>query len=118
LKFVEPKNDRERNIIKNEVGLMQMCKEQETIVKLFECYDYRQRLWIFLEYMDAGCLTPLVEERKGSIPENICAYILSKTLKGLYFLHLKNVVHRDIKSDNVLISKSGEIKLADFGYAA
>jgi len=68
--------------------------------------------------MDAGCLTPIVEERKGNISEGVCAYILYQTLKGLHALHLKNIVHRDIKSDNILISESGALKLADFGYAA
>lgn len=33
-------------------------------------------------------------------------------------MHLKNIVHRDIKSDNILISENGDLKLADFGYAA
>lgn len=68
--------------------------------------------------MDAGCLTPIVEERKGNISENVCAYILCQTLKGLQSLHIRNIVHRDIKSDNILINEKGELKLGDFGYAA
>lgn len=68
--------------------------------------------------MDAGCLTPIVEERKGNIPENVCAYILQQTLKGLHALHQRNIVHRDIKSDNILINDRGQLKLGDFGYAA
>jgi len=68
--------------------------------------------------MDAGCLTPIVEERKGNITEGVCAYILYQTLRGLYSLHKRNIVHRDIKSDNILVSENGDLKLADFGYAA
>jgi protein-serine/threonine kinase len=68
--------------------------------------------------MDWGCLTPMVEERRGNIPENVCVYILYKTLQGLSFLHSKHILHRDIKSDNILINSEGLIKLADFGYAA
>lgn len=55
---------------------MQMCKENDNVIQCFEAFDYRQRLWIFLEFMDAGCLTPIVEERKGNITEGVCAYIL------------------------------------------
>ena len=68
--------------------------------------------------MDGGCLTPIVEERKGNISEGVCSYILYQTLKGLAYLHSKNIVHRDIKSDNILVNEQGDLKLADFGYAA
>ncbi len=95
-----------------------MCKENDNVIQCFEAFDYRQRLWIFLEFMDAGCLTPIVEERKGNITEGVCAYILYQTIRGLYSLHKRNIVHRDIKSDNILVSENGDLKLADFGYAA
>lgn len=87
LKFIEPKNEKERLIIRNELGIMQMNKDNENIVNCYEAFDFKQRLWIFLEYCDSGCLTPIVEERRGNIPENVCAYILYQTLKGLQCLH-------------------------------
>jgi protein-serine/threonine kinase len=118
LKFIEPKNPKERTIIKNELGIMQMCKDNDNVIQCYEAFDYRQRLWIFLEYMDGGCLTPIVEERKGNISEGVCSFILYQTLKGLASLHKRNIVHRDIKSDNILVSENGDLKLADFGYAA
>ena len=118
LKFIEPKNPKERQIIRNELGIMQMCKQNENVIQCYEAFDYRQRLWIFLEYMDGGCLTPIVEERKGNISEGVCSYILYQTLKGLHSLHKRNIVHRDIKSDNILVNEAGDLKLADFGYAA
>lgn len=83
LKFIEPKNSKERAIIRNELGIMQMCKDNDNIIRCFDAFDYRQRLWIFLEFMDGGCLTPIVEERKGNITEGVCSYILYQTLKGL-----------------------------------
>mmetsp|Transcript_9891 Transcript_9891/g.7440 ORF Transcript_9891/g.7440 Transcript_9891/m.7440 type:complete len:87 (-) Transcript_9891:349-609(-) len=85
---MEPKSEKERNIIKNEIGLMIKCaKETDSILQCYEVFDYKERLWLFLEYMDCGCLTDLAEESKGQIPENICAYILYQTLRGLDFLH-------------------------------
>jgi len=52
LKFVEPKNDKERNIIINEIGLMYMCNENNLMLKVFEAYNYKDRLWIMCELMD------------------------------------------------------------------
>jgi serine/threonine protein kinase len=115
---MEPKNDKERALIRNELAVMTKCKDNENVIKCYDAYDYKSRLWFFLEYMDAGCLTPIVEERKGKISESVCAYILYHTLSGLYSLHRRNIVHRDIKSDNILINNQGDLKLADFGYAA
>jgi serine/threonine protein kinase len=80
LKFIEPKNVKEREIIRNELGIMNMCAEGDGVIECFQAFDFKSRLWIFLEFMDWGCLTPMVEERRGNIPENVCAYILYKTL--------------------------------------
>ena len=88
------------------------------MVKYLETYIFKGRLWIFMEYMDYGSLTPLLEDRKGAIPEHIISYTLSKVVEGLAYLHSKHILHRDLKSDNIMISKEGAIKMGDFGYAA
>ena len=50
--------------------------------------------------------------------ENVCKYVLNETLKGIAFLHKRHILHRDLKSDNILFNSEGEVKLADFGCAA
>lgn len=52
LKFVEPKSELERQIIINEVGVMKMCEQNQGILKVLEAYDFKSRLWIFVELMD------------------------------------------------------------------
>ena len=52
LKFVEPKTDSERKVILNEIGVMRMCQQNQGILKVIEAYDFKQRLWIFVELMD------------------------------------------------------------------
>lgn len=117
MKFIQPKDSHDFNNIKNEVGFMMQCRDEDSILKCIDSYDFKERLWVFLEMMDLGAMTELVEQKRGGINEKICAYILLKTLQGINYLHSKGIVHRDIKSDNILINRRGEIKIADFGFA-
>lgn len=94
------------------------CTQSDAIVKCYECFDFKNRLWIFLEMMDGGALTTMLEEMGGKVSENLCKYVCYRSLLGLKYLHDRHILHRDIKSDNILVNTDGSIKLADFGYAA
>jgi len=48
----------------------------------------------------------------GKLPEKLCAVYIQQCLQGLEYLHSKGVVHRDIKGANILLTKSGQVKLA------
>jgi len=61
-------------------------------------------------------LTEIIYNNFKTIPENIIAYICKQMLLSLVYLHNKNKIHRDLKSDNILLNKEGEVKIADFGY--
>ena len=69
-----------------------------------------------MELMDQGCLTAILGPGID-IPEQYIAYVCKNVLSALSYLHRNNRLHRDIKSDNVLLYSKGEIKLADFGFA-
>jgi p21-activated kinase 1 len=103
--------------LKNEIAIMMACKDQNNILRCFDAYDFNDKIWIFLELMDIGDMTQIVEDENSAINENLCAYILRETLIGLNYLHTRGIIHRDIKSDNILINKEGQIKLSDFGFA-
>jgi serine/threonine protein kinase len=57
-------------------------------------------------------------KRFGKFPENLVAVYISQVLEGLVYLHDQGVIHRDIKGANILTTKDGAVKLADFGVAS
>ena len=63
-------------------------------------------------------LDKIIEVFKGQLSEDICKYILYKVLRGIHALNNKGIIHRDIKSENILVNKNGQIKIADFGLSA
>lgn len=73
-------------------------------------------LYIFLEYVPGGSIASLVQ-RFGKFEEPVIRVYTRQILIGLSYLHAQRVVHRDIKGANILVEKSGRIKLADFGMA-
>ena len=104
-------------MILNEVGLMNQVQGSKLILDVYDTFDFKDRIWIFLELMDYS-MTPIIERFKSEYNEGVIKYVLMKTLQGLNRLHSKFMIHRDIKSDNILLDVKGNIKLADFGYAA
>lgn len=90
----------------------------ENLVNFIDSYffDSTKQLWIIMEYMDGGALTDVCTVI--SLNERQIAAITHEVLKGLNFLHERGVIHRDIKSDNILLSAKGCVKITDFGYCA
>ncbi|CEI87404.1 Putative STE/STE20/PAKA protein kinase [Rhizopus microsporus] len=96
-----------------------MGKEEpthENLVKHIDTFFWRKNVWIVMEYMEGGSLTDIVTH--NYLTEAEIAAICFEVLKALAYLHSKGVIHRDIKSDNILIGLHGQVKLSDFGYCA
>lgn len=122
LKFCTPGTAEDKQLMYNEVALMKMCCEENSFVlDVVDAYDDdRGILWIFVELMD-NAITPVIKAmrlRTDLYTENAIKWCLKQTLRGLHYLHSNNIIHRDIKSDNILTRSDGAVKLADFGYSA
>jgi Protein kinase domain len=105
-----------RNLMVNEIS-MTKSSQNPNVVTYYDAYYFNSYLWLVVELMQ-GSLTELVADKAGEIPETHISYILHEMLIGLNLMHSRFRLHRDIKSDNVLMSMDGSVKLADFGYAA
>lgn len=84
-------------------------------MRYVDCVRDRNHLHICLEYMDYGSLDSL--RRRVPFAEALCAVYVSQVVEGLVYLHDQGVLHRDVKCPNILASKDGSVKLADFGVA-
>jgi serine/threonine protein kinase len=86
------------------------------IVKIYSFLETPNTLYFVLEYVEHGSLAGLLK-KFGVFPEHLIASYTEQILRGLKYLHEESIIHRDIKGDNILITKDGKVKLADFGTA-
>ncbi|XP_017754265.1 PREDICTED: mitogen-activated protein kinase kinase kinase kinase 5 isoform X2 [Eufriesea mexicana] len=103
-------------IIQQEILMMKDCRHPN-IIAYYGSYLRRDKLWICMEYCGGGSLQDIYHIT-GPLSEIQIAYMCRETLLGLAYLHSMGKMHRDIKGANILLTESGDVKLADFGVSA
>jgi serine/threonine protein kinase len=88
----------------------------KNIVRYLDSYLVDDDLWVLMEFIDGSSLTDII--RRVSLSEEQIAAVCKGCLEALAYLHSNYVIHRDIKSDCILFTSDGSVKLSDFGYCA
>lgn len=113
-----------KELIVGEIRVMKNCRFR-SIVNFLDCYLRPNELWsksiyefelktkifylVVMEYMNGGQLTQVVE--RTVLDEGQMAAVTKECLEALQFLHNRNIIHRDVKSDNVLVGSDGSGKI-------
>ncbi|KAI2658890.1 Serine/threonine-protein kinase TAO2 [Labeo rohita] len=104
-----------QDIIK-EVKFLQKLRHPNT-VEYRGCYLREHTAWLVMEYC-LGSASDLLEVHKKPLQEVEIAAITHGALQGLVYLHSHNMIHRDVKAGNILLTEPGQVKLGDFGSAS
>ncbi|XP_051882080.1 serine/threonine-protein kinase Nek3 isoform X2 [Pristis pectinata] len=117
---------KEIHLSKNPTGLQRSRREaillakmkHPNIVAFIDSFEVEGHLYIVMEYCDGGDLTQkLVRQKEKLFPEEMVLNLFVQICLGMKHIHDKRVLHRDIKTKNIFLTKNGVVKLGDFGSA-
>ena len=100
-----------------ETSMMKLGNKSKYIVNYYGSYYSRKSntLWLILEYCSSGSVIDLMLAMNRKYTEIEISTIIENVLQGLIIIHSMNLIHRDIKGANILLSEDGYAKIGDFG---
>ena len=107
----------DNNSIIREITIQKKLDEKN-LIKFYDFFKSQNKLYLILEYLNGGNLFELIHKSKKKIPYSLAQKILKDVLKGISKMHKQNFIQRDIKPENILLSKNKSIfKICDFGWS-
>ncbi|KAJ2805314.1 hypothetical protein H4S07_004050 [Coemansia furcata] len=103
--------------LRTELKILKRIRSQH-VVRFYEYFSIDNSVWIIYEFMSRGSITDLLAGYPEiRMPAVTIAYAMHEVLTALAYLHERDIVHCDVRSDNVLVDERGQVKLADFSSA-
>ena len=116
IKFQANDSSRAESMNLDEVSVLQFC-DHPNVVQMFRALRVRTEVWLVMELLRGGTLKQASTNKGVPFAENEIAYVAREMLKGIKYLHDNQLVHRDLKNLNIMLTVEGGIKLIDFGLA-
>ena len=110
-------HDQDNRKLASELHILSKLRNIPGIISYLGSYLTEHELWVVLEFCDAGSIGELVTDSNLALNESHLAACILPVVQALYHIHNENIIHRDIKGENILVLSEGTVKLADFGVA-
>ena len=114
-RFKEVEDDLVKKTMKRELKMLQKL-HHPNVVDFQEAYKRKGNLYLVFEFVDKNLLELLQEHPQGLDP-TLIRHLIYQLCKAIKYMHDQNIIHRDVKPENLLITDKMELKLCDFGFS-
>ncbi|EKX43819.1 hypothetical protein GUITHDRAFT_72759, partial [Guillardia theta CCMP2712] len=115
LKVIDLENNHKPDaldVLQKEIAIMRKCSHKN-IIHLLATFSCGSELWLVVDFMNRGsCGDQLRAKYHDGFSQEIVSFILQQAIEGIAYLHGEDLLHRDIKADNLLIDSSGHVRIS------
>ncbi|XP_060078438.1 serine/threonine-protein kinase nekl-2-like [Ylistrum balloti] len=114
--FPEANRKREEELVQREEDILKTVKHRH-LVGYVDSFRDKNTVYMIMEYCDGGTLHAFIRKLTNGMPEDMFLCFVEQIAHGIKYLHQKKIMHRDIKTKNILLSSGNILKICDFGIA-